>query len=212
VAGTITISSSYGALGDPIGREVARKLGLEFFDRLIPIAVARELAVEPEEAIAKDWRAPGRMERVLGALASISMPDMGADVRPDLYANPDAFRQATESVLRQIADGGGGVILGRASMVVLANRPDVLCVRLDGPVEARIRQAAQRSGIDEDSARKDQRETDDARTAYMRTFYGQSQDNPHLYHVILDSTALSPETCVEIVLRAAHNRLGTVPA
>ena len=90
MAGTITISSSYGALGDPIGREVARRLGVEFFDRLIPIAVARELAVEPEEAIAKDWQAPGRMDRMLAALASISIPDMGAGVRRGPSANPDA--------------------------------------------------------------------------------------------------------------------------
>lgn len=210
MAGTIAISSSYGALGDPIGREVARQLGVEFFDRLIPIAVARELAVEPEEAIAKDWQAPGRMARVLAALASISVSDMAADVLSDAHTNPDAFRRATESVLRQIADGPGGVILGRASMVVLADRPDVLSVRLDGPAQARIRQAARRSGIDEEAARKDQKETDSARSAYMHAFYRQSQDNPRLYHVVLDSTALSFETCVEVILCAARDRLGIV--
>ena len=93
-------------------------------------------------------------------------------------------------------------------MVVLAKRPDVLSVRLDGAVEARIRQAAQRSGIDEETTGKDQRETDGARSSYMHTFYGQSQDDPNLYHVVLDSTVLSLETCVGIILEAARDRLG----
>jgi cytidylate kinase len=176
----------------------------------VPVAVARELAVGLEEAFEHDWHAPGRMERALAALASASVPYLGTYARPELFLDPDAFREATESVLRRIADGPGGVVLGRAGMVVLANRPDVLCVRLDGPAEARIAQASRRRGIDEGAARRDQEETDRARSAYMHTFYGQSQDSTHLYHVALDSTALSPGTCVEIVLQAAKDRLGMV--
>jgi cytidylate kinase len=208
--GTITISSSYGADGDPIGREIAQRLGVEFFDRAIPVTVARELAVDPEEALAKDWYAPGRMERVLMALASVSFP-FESDAQREFYGDPDTFRQATESVLRKIADGEGGVIHGRASMVVLANRPDVLSVRLDGPVEARILQASRQNHIDEAIARRDQKETDDARESYVRTFYRQSQNNSHLYHVVLDSTALSRQACTEIVLQAAQDRLGLTP-
>ena len=74
MSGTITISSSYGADGAPIGRELAQRLDIEFYDRAIPVRVARELAVDPEEALARDWYAPGKMERVLMALASVSFP------------------------------------------------------------------------------------------------------------------------------------------
>jgi hypothetical protein len=54
---------------------------------------------------------------------------------------PERFRKANEAKLRDIADTTGGVILGRAGMAVLGDRADVLCVRLDGPVEARIAHA-----------------------------------------------------------------------
>ena len=200
---TIALSSSYGADGAQIGRAVAHSLGIEFFDRAIPVAVARELAVDVEQAIANDWRAPGRMARVLSALASVSISDAGAELNSATYANLEAFRRTTESVLRKIADGVGGVILGRAGVVVLRDHPNVLSVRLDGPVEARIRQALSERAIDEATARREQRETDEARETYMRTFYGQSLGNPELYQVMLDSTALSRETCAEIILKAA---------
>ena len=210
MAGTITISSSYGADGDALGREVAQRLGVQFFDRAIPVAVARTLAVDPDEAIAKDWRAPGRIERVLTAMMSSSTQFGLLDGQAEIYSNPDVFRQTTETVMRQIADGDGGVILGRASMVVLRNRPDVLCIRLDGPVEGRIRHVVQRGLADEATARREQKVTDDARDAYGRTFYRARQDDPSLYHVMLDSTALSHETCVGIVLKAAADRLGLI--
>ena len=204
---TIALSSSYGADGAQIGRSVADALGVQFFDRAIPVAVARELAVDVEQAIANDWRAPGRMERVLSALASVSISDAGAELNSATYANLEAFRRTTESVLRKIANGVGGVILGRAGVVVLRGHPNVLCVRLDGPVEARIQQALVGREIDEATARREQRETDEARETYMRTFYGQSVDNPELYQVTLDSTALSHDTCADIILRAAAEPL-----
>ena len=208
MSGTITISSTYGANGDAVGREVARRLGVQFFDRAIPVAVARRLAVDPDEAIAKDWHAPGRMERVLTAMVDSSTQFGLMDAQAEVYSNPDVFRQATETVIRQIADGEGGVILGRASMVVLARRPDVLCVRLDGPVEERIRQVVLRGTSDEATARREQKVTDEARESYGRTFYRVAQDDPSLYHVMLDSTVLSLPACVDVVLRTAADRLG----
>ena len=92
-------------------------------------------------------------------------------------------------------------------MVVLRRRPAVLCVRLDGPVEARIAQVVA-GGVDEASARQGQREVDSAREAYARVFFNVRQDDPRLYHVILDSTVLSAEACTDIIVRAAQDRFG----
>ena len=204
---TIAISSSYGADGAQIGRAVADRLQVDFFDRAIPVAVARDLMVGVDEALANDWRAPGRMQRVLAALASVSISDLGADMYSGAHANLDAFRLATESVLRHIADDSGGVILGRASVVVLRNHPGVLRVRLDGPTDARIHKVMEARGLDETVARREQRETDAARETYAHTFYGLTLHDAELYHVVLDSTALARDTCVEMILRAAADPL-----
>jgi cytidylate kinase len=129
----------------------------------------------------------------------------------ELPDTPERFRDATKAALEEVADTTGAVILGRAGMAVLGGRPDVLCVRLDGPVEARIAQVVA-LGVDEATARQGQREVDRARDAYARVFFDVRQDDPRLYHVILDSTVLSADACVDIVIRAAHDRLGSVPS
>jgi hypothetical protein len=49
---------------------------------------------------------------------------------------------------------------------------------------------------------------DRARDAYARVFFNVRQSDPRLYHVILDSTALSVECCIGIIMRAAEDRFG----
>lgn len=109
-------------------------------------------------------------------------------------------------MLRNVADTTGAVILGRAGMVVLGGRDDVLCVRLDGPLEARIAQAVA-DGSDEATARETQKDVDDARERYASLFYKVRQDDPRLYHLIIDSTALPVDACTDVIITAAKARI-----
>lgn len=204
--GAVTISASYGAAGAPVGRAVADRFGLEFFDRAIPMEVARLLSVDAQEALTRDERPPGLVDRLLSALANAATP-IGADAGLPVGSARTGYCETTEAVLREIADGPGGVLLGRAAMVVLGGRPDVLCVRLDGPVEARVGQAVLLNGVDEATARTELRDADRAREAYVRLFYGVSQDDPSLYHLSIDSTEIPVETCIELIVAAATPRL-----
>jgi cytidylate kinase len=205
---TVTISASYGALGNKIGRALADRLDLPFLDRALPALAAHQLAQSPEMAESLDEHVPRRWERIAMGFANVATP-MGPDPLPsEVVQSPERFRKANEAALREIADTTGGVILGRAAMAVLGDRSDVLCVRLDGPIEARIRQVVAH-GVDEDTARRGQREIDRARDAYAKVLFNSRQDDPALYHLMLDSTALSPDACVDIIIRAVDCRFGS---
>jgi cytidylate kinase len=204
----VTLSASYGAQGDKVARTLAERLDLPFLDRAIPAAAAHKLALSAEVAESLDERVPNRWERMAMAFVNVPSPTGPSQLAPEEVKTREQFRAESESALREVAETTGAVILGRAGMVVLGKRPDVLCVRLDGPVEDRIAQVVAQ-GMDEASARKGQREVDKARDAYARVFFGARQDDPMLYHVILDGTALSVQACVDIILRAANDRFGT---
>jgi hypothetical protein len=203
VGGVVTISSSYGAGGALVGPVVAEALGLAFYDRAIPAAVAEQLSVETAEAEARDERPPRRSERLLNALANMSVP-LGPVPPIQPFDLRSGYCKATEEVLVAIAEGAGGVVLGRAAMVVLAGRPNVLRVRLDGPADARVQQAMRLLGLNEEAARAEQRDTDRTRELYAQAFYGASQSDPRLYHLILDSTALPFELCSRLIVEAAR--------
>jgi cytidylate kinase len=208
MAGVVTISASYGAGGSLVGPLVAERLGLPFLDRAIPVAAAKALDLSDEVALALDERGPTRLERLAGALAHVATPlgPESADVA--VGEHPERFRIATEQVLRDVADRTGAVVLGRCGMVVLGGRPDVLSVRLDGPVDARVARAVEADGADEATARRSQREVDRAREAYARAFYHVSQRDPDLYQLVIDTTALGVETAAALVVEAATVRLG----
>jgi hypothetical protein len=208
--GIVTVSAAYGAAGAEIAPAVAEQLGLPFHDRAIPAQVAGRLGVTLEEAEANDETVVRGLWRLVASLGT--MPDPVGGVLPtSTLPDARAYRQQTERVLTEIADGAGGVVLGRAGALVLRDRMDALHVRLDGPQERRLEAAAGRSGRTLDEVRREMEATDRAREAYVRHFYRCDPASAQHYHLVVDTTALPVETAVELVVTAARGR-GIVPA
>ncbi len=204
--GIVTISASYGASGSQVGPEVAETLGLPFVDRAIPASVAHKLGVSLDDAEAKDETVASGLWRVISSMALV--PDLSG-AGPLAYAPaPDerAFREKTEQVLHEVADSTGGVILGRAGAVVLADVPDALHVRLDGPPAARLAHARRFAEAEERIDMDTLRENDAARIAYWRHFYRLDWHDCRQYHLVLDSTALPHNTVVGLIVTAARSR------
>lgn len=185
---------------------VAEQLGLHMIDRALPIALVRKLNQPMTAALAEDTHDHGsRVARLLSRAVNMSGLFVGVPLAPEELGANDHIA-ATERALRQAADSEGAVILGRAGVFVLKGRPDTLHVRLDGPVEARVRQAMAHEGLDERTAREMQQEADQAREAYINHFYeGARWDDLRNYHLVLDSTAVSLDTCVEVIAAAARD-------
>lgn len=204
--GTVTIAATYGAGGSVVGPAVAKLLKLPFVDRAIPVELANKLHGPLVAALADESVAGSTVGRLLdsalgytGLFAGVPLGSKQLGVVPDVAH--------TEMAIRGLAGGGGAVILGRAGVFVLKGRPDVLHVRLDGAVEARRRAAMEREGLDYKTASRQQVAADDARRSYIAHFYPRAGawEDPRHYHLILDSTAISLDTCAEIITRAAKD-------
>jgi cytidylate kinase len=203
--GVVTVSAAYGAGGAEVARAVAERLGLPFHDRAIAAQVAGRLGVPVSEAEANDETVVRGLWRLVASLGT--MPDPVGGVLP-ASSLPDAraYRQQTERVLTEIAEGTGGVVLGRAGAIVLGERPDVLHVRLDGPSEQRLDAAVQRSGRSREEVVREMAANDRTREAYVRHFYRCDPASARHYHLVVDSTALPVETVVDLVIMAARAR------
>ncbi len=204
--GSVTIAATFGAGGSVIGPAVAKRLGLPFVDRAIPASLVEKIRQPLEEALADDTEGGTTVGRVLNSALNYSGLFVGVPMAAgELGVVPDVAR--SEAAIRRVADESGAVILGRAGMFVLKDRLDVLHIRLDGKVEARRRAAMAFEGLDYKSAARKQQETDQARRAFIAHFYPRSGawEDPRHYHMVLDSTAISIDTCVEIITRAAKD-------
>ncbi|WP_307800891.1 cytidylate kinase-like family protein [Actinomadura violacea] len=236
-ARVVTISAAFGARGDVVGPAVAERLGLPFLDRAIPVRVAGEIGCTLEEALAHDGRAESGIGRILAGAARLPNVALGA---MDVYLpeqaiiRPEEFVEHTEQVIHQAAERGGGVLLGRAAAVVLAGRPGVLHVRLDGPRDRRLAVAADAlaksaagearpapggrrgraaggmrgpvgaSGTPDRDVERMLDDNDRARTAYVKHFYGADPADPRLYHLVIDTTRLPASAAVDLIAVAAR--------
>ena len=69
-------------------------------------------------------------------------------------------------------------------------------------------------GLSQPDAERLRKEGDRAREAYVRHFYNCDAKNPSLYHLVIDSTTLSPETVVDVIRlvdRAEYKRRQAPP-
>jgi cytidylate kinase len=207
----ITLSASYGAGGSRVGPEVATRLGVAFVDRAVPTGVAERLSVGLDEAIERDESAGGALTRMTIWLGQVGQAFGAPGAMPVQGMEDDEYRRATEHVLRQHARRGA-VILGRAGALVLRDEPGALHVRLDGPVEARIRQGMAVEGVDRTTAERHIEQTDKARHAYVQHFYRCDERDASLYHLVIDSTAIGLDAVTEIIVAAATARGAAAPA
>lgn len=184
---------------------LAQRLGVPFVDRLIPSEVAARLAVPRASAFAHDEVSGGVLARALASLGPIGQAFGEA---PSTETVDDRhFRDVTEQVIFERAESGHGVILGRAAAVVLRDDPQALHVRLDGSREARVRQAMRLQCLDRPTAERRMRETDRARHAYVRRFHRADARDPALYHVLINSTVIDLNECVEMIALATEGRV-----
>jgi cytidylate kinase len=201
----ITVSASYGAGGSVVAAQVAQRLGFPLLDRAISGQIAEQLQISREEAEAARLNRP-IVERFFAVLTPLAgaVVDPG-DTADDLPASPieeaATFRARAETIMRE-ALTRGAVILGRAGAAAFRDEPDVLRVRLFGPVERRVDQAARIEGVTVQEAAHRLPKVDAARAHYVHRLYHADIDDPNLYHVHIDSTALPPEACADLIVSA----------
>ena len=201
----VTISATFGAGGSVIGPAVAERLGLPFVDRAIPAAVAAEIGCSLEEVLAHDDRAEHGLGRLLSQAArfpNVTLGGLEVDLSSRGLPTEEDLVARTEQVIKQVAVGRGGVILGRAAQLVLAGRPRVLHARLDGPRARRLAMVRESFGLGAREADRLLRDNDQARSAYVKHFYHADPADPALYHLVLDSTRLSAAACVDLIVAA----------
>jgi len=201
----VALSAAYGAAGSRVGPELARRLGVPFVDRGIPLAVAERLHVPVDEAVAHedDTARPSLLERLIAGFAGGDNATVPVAPAPGSVTAED-FNRASEAVIRELAATGAGVILGRGAVAVLRDDERVLRARLTGPAPRRVRQAMSLGGAGEATARATLRRLDQAQAEYLRRFYGVGIDDPALYHLVLDATAFDVDALVEILVRGVR--------
>ena len=209
----ITISREYGSGGGEIAARLARRLGWKLIDHEVVVRVAQMLHVSEEEAEEHNECVESLAARIFKGLRSVH-PTMPVTVEMPLTMDSRAFHEARCQIIEGAVASGHVVIVGRGAQAHLAQRHDVLHVRIVAPLEARIAYVMSREGLDYAGAQARILQKDEERARYLQTFYHRHPSDAHLYDLVLNTGILDLESAVdvvEIVLERKARRLA-IPA
>jgi len=176
----IAISQERGSGGDLIGPAVAEQLGYRFFDRELIHEAAREHGI-PEATLRRvDETRPTLWERF-----SAETRRYTTSIRATVYA---------------LSAQGRVVLMGRGGTVLLRDVSHALRVRIMAPMATRVARLVKEGALDPGAAEYAIKQSDRERAARMRYLYDVNWTDPDLYHLTLNTGALSPEMAVEVLV------------
>src|SRR6266576_4312952 len=192
----ITISREYGSGGGEIATRTATRLGWKLIDHEVVVRVAQELCVT--EAEAYDERTESAVSRILATLQAIQ-PTI--PVAPPVLLTTDAhdYNEARRRVIEGAVAAGQVVIVGRGAQVLLAQRRDVLHVRIVAPLNKRIIYVMQREGLDQNAARARVQVKDRDRARYLQVEHNKDSGDPHLYDLVVNTSILDLDSVVDLL-------------
>jgi cytidylate kinase len=100
----------------------------------------------------------------------------------------------------------GGVVLGRGGAVVLGRVSGALHAYLFADREVRLEHAMEIEGIDRETAQRRLPISDRARNDYVQGAYGVDGEDPYPYHLLLNTGAIDPQACVDLMVAASNVR------
>ena len=131
----ITISRQFGSGGRGIGKLLADRLDIPFYDKELIELASKESGID-ERIFKSEGEETGRFYQVLGAIGYALGSPAGGIYE---YSINDQLYLVQANIIEQLANEGPCVIVGRCADYVLEDREDVLNIYLCADMDERLR-------------------------------------------------------------------------
>lgn len=197
----ITISREYGSGGRQVGLTVAKKLGMEFYDKELIDAAAKEIGFPTEMIADREQRLTNSLlyNFAMGTLYGIAYPR-----EPKVSELPltEQIYQAQKKAIEEAAKRGSCIFVGRCADYILKSRPDVLRVFIYADRDIRKRRAIEEYGEIEEYIDEFMYQTDKRRRIHYENYTNQKWGSRENYDLMLSSGDLGLDKCVELLCEA----------
>ena len=186
----ITISREFGSGGRFIGEEVAKKLGITYYDKNIISEIAEKSGLSPEYIQESAELSP---KKGLFAYALAGRDITGKSVEDMVY-------EAQRKVILELAEKESCVIIGRNADFILRDRNDVLNVFIHGDMPEKIQRISQLYHVSEQDAVKMIADIDKRRMTNYNFYTDQKWGKASNYTLCLNSSQLGYDRCEAIIM------------
>lgn len=189
----ITISREFGSGGRFIGKQLAEKLGIAFYDKDIIAKVAGETGFSEEFVEQKAEHSPAKN---IFAYAFVGRNSAGMSIDDYLYTTQ-------RKIILDIAEKESCVIVGRCADYILKDRRDVLNVFIHGEQQEKTKRICQLYQKTEKEALAMMKDMDKKRSINYEYYTDHKWGNVKNYDATLNSSTFGYERCVEMIVEMA---------
>lgn len=186
----ITISREFGSGGRFIGEEVAKKLGIAYYDKNIIGQIAKKSGLSPEYIQENAELSP---KKGVFAYAFSGRDITGKSVEDMVY-------EAQRNIILDLAEKEPCVIIGRNADYILKDRDDVLNVFIHGDMPEKIKRITGLYNVKEKEAVKMMADTDKRRRTNYNFYTDQNWGKASNYTLCLNSSQLGYDRCEMIIM------------
>lgn len=186
----ITISREFGSGGRFIGEEVAKKLGVSYYDKDIIGQIAEQSGFSPEYIRENAELSP---KKGLFAYAFSGRDITGKSVEDMVY-------EAQRKVILEIAEKESCVIIGRNADFILKDKDNVLNVFIHGDMPEKVARICKLYNVTEEEAEKMMADIDKRRMTNYRFYTDQKWGMAKNYTLSLNSSELGYDLCEKIIM------------
>ena len=194
----ITIGRQFGSGGRYVGRLLAEKLGVPFYDKELLSEAAKQSGI-CEEILEDHDEKPTRS--LLCSLVTGMQHHVGSgNFYMDMPLNHRIFLAQFDAI-RKLAEEGSCVIVGRCADYVLREDPDAVSVFVKADMPSKVARAVKYYGVEEDKAEERIRKADKQRASYYNYYATATWGDVDNYDLVVDTGVLGVEGAVELIAK-----------
>ena len=201
----ITINRELGSGGRTIGRKLAERLGVNYYDKALIQALQQKyhLSVADIETLKgrnHSWWADFKRNLSLGLNASQSQfYKMSLGSQPDMLTTDEMFDNEVE-ILKGIAEAESCVIAGRSGFFVFKDYPNHLNILIQAPLQNRIERVMRKQSLSEKEAIEVIEKVDKMRENYVNKYTKSSRYDTRNYDLVISSAGHTEDQIVDIIM------------
>ncbi len=181
----ITISREYGSGGHYVGKLLAKKLGINFYDDALISMVSKESGLS-------EWYVEETEQRLVAG----KFPDN----------NDDRLFIAESQVIKKIANKESCVIVGRCADYILKDDPNTIRIFLYSDLESKINRAILYYNVDSSEAEKIIFKINYERAKHYKYYTSREWKDVNNYDLMLNVDLLGIELAVDQIINLVENK------
>ena len=200
----ITINRELGSGGRTVGRKLAERLGVEFYDKAVIKGLEEQYHLTVEEIERLKGQKQGwwsDIKRIMFVSPSMHsnyyIPRKGDE--PDMLDTDQLFEAETE-ILKGIAEEESCVIAGRSGFHVFNKHPNHVSILIQASLPFRLERVMRKQGLSEKEALKAINQVDQMRENYVKKHTGTSRYDTRNYDIVIKADGKTEDEIVDIIM------------